>query len=103
MSEKVKKKKKRNKNLSKIVGIIVLSIALVIFTKTGKELITMVQLQNEQKAVAEELAKLEDEKAALISTKEKLEDPNYVTTYARGEYMFSKGDERLFRLPSSNE
>lgn len=103
MSEKVKTKKKRNKNLSKIIGIIILSITLVIFTNVGKELITMVQLQKEQKAVAEELAKLEDEKAALLSTKEKLEDPNYVTTYARGEYMFSKGDERLFRLPSSNE
>lgn len=103
MSEKIKTKKKRNKNLSKIIGIIILSITLVIFTNVGKELITMVQLQKEQKAVAEELAKLEDEKAALLSTKEKLEDPNYVTTYARGEYMFSKGDERLFRLPSSNE
>ena len=30
---------------------------------------------------------------------EKLEDPDYVQTYARGEYMFSKGDEKVFYLP----
>lgn len=103
MSETVKKKKKKSSKLPKIIGIIILSIALVIFTNVGKELITMVQLQKQQKAVAEELARLEEENASLLSTKEKLEDPNYVTTYARGEYMFSKGDEKLFRLPSSNE
>lgn len=103
MSETVKKKKRKSSKLPKIIGIIILSIALVIFTNVGKELITMVQLQKQQKAVAEELARLEEENASLLSTKEKLEDPNYVTTYARGEYMFSKGDEKLFRLPSSNE
>lgn len=98
-----KTKKKKNSVVPKIVGIIFLVIALVVFTNVGKELITMVSLQKEQKEVQEELQRLEDENATLVSTKEKLEDPNYITTYARGEYMFSKGDEKLFRLPSSNE
>ena len=40
-------------------------------------------------AVEAELEALRDENASLISTKEKLEDPDYVQTYARGEYMFS--------------
>jgi len=98
-----REKKKKNSVMPKIIGIIFLSMALVVFVKVGKELIQMVKLQNEQKVVAEELKKLEDENQSLLSTKTKLEDPNYVTTYARGEYMFSKGDEKLFRLPSSNE
>lgn len=98
-----KKKKQKNSVIPKLIGIAILVVALVIFTNVGKELITMVTLQRQQKDVEQELKKLEEENASLIATKEKLEDPNYVTTYARGEYMFSKGDEKLFRLPSSNE
>lgn len=96
-------KKKKNSIAPKIIGIICLLIALVFFANVGKEVISMVALQKEQKAVAEELKMLENEHIELEQTKEKLEDPNYVTTYARGEYMFSKGDEKLFRLPSSKE
>lgn len=98
-----KTKKKKNKTAPKIIGIAFLVIALVIFINVGKEVINMVTLQKQQEIVAEELKRLEEENASLMSTKEKLEDPNYVTTYARGEYMFSKGDEKLFRLPSSDE
>ena len=55
-----------------------------------------------EKIISIELIKLQDENAALYTTKNKLEDPNYVTTFARGEYMFSKGDEKVFYLPSNN-
>lgn len=103
MTKKVTKKKKKNNVIPKLIGIFILCIALVIFTNVGKELISMVSLQRQQAAVQEELKRLEDENIELQETKDKLEDPNYVTTYARGEYMFSKGDEKLFRLPSSNE
>lgn len=102
MSQK-RKTKKKNSVVPKIIGIVFLVIALFVATNAGKEVINMVTLQRQQKEVQEELKKLEDENASLIATKEKLEDPNYVSTYARGEYMFSKGDEKLFRLPSSNE
>ena len=98
-----KKKKKKNKVIPKLIGIALLVAALVVFTKVGKELITMVTLQKEQKEVEQELQRLKDENVSLTATKEKLEDPNYVSTYARGEYMFSKGDEKLFRLPSSKD
>jgi len=97
------KKKKRNSNFSKIIGIILLCGAIVVFVKVANEIITMINLQNQQESVNVELARLEEENKSLQETKTKLEDPNYVTTYARGEYLFSKGDEKLFRLPSSNE
>lgn len=103
MTKKVVKKKKKKSVIPKIIGIIILCIALVIFTNVGKEVISMVTLQRQQAEVQEELKRLEQENIELQETKVKLEDPNYVTTYARGEYMFSKGDEKLFRLPSSNE
>jgi len=98
-----KTKKKKSSIAGKVIGIVCLCFALFIALKIGKSVIEMVELQNEQKAVAEELTKLKEENESLVSTKSKLEDPNYVTTYARGEYMFSKGDEKLFRLPSSSD
>ena len=62
----------------------------------------MFSLQQQAKVVEAELEALKDENASLISTKEKLEDPDYIQTYARGEYMFSKGDEKVFYLPSDD-
>ena len=50
-----------------------------------------------------ELKILEEENASLVAQKTKLEDPNYIETYARGEYMFSKDDEKVFYLPSASE
>ena len=61
----------------------------------------MFALQQQAQVVEEELELLRLENASLTSTKEKLEDPDYVQTYARGEYMFSKDDEKVFYLPSS--
>ena len=97
-----KRRKVNRKLASKLVSIVLIVIAIVIFTKVGKQVYTMYSLKKQAKVVEEELVKLQDENAALVSTKNKLEDPNYVTTYARGEYMFSKGDEKVFYLPSGS-
>ena len=103
MSTKKTSRKKRNTILSKIIGIVIIAAALVILVNVGRQVYTMLSLQRQAELVEEELQLLRDENASLISTKDKLEDPNYVQTYARGEYMFSKGDERVFYLPGSSE
>ena len=103
MSKKSTSKKQRNLILSKIVGIVIICAALVILINVGRQVYTMLTLQRQAELVEEELQILRDENASLIATKNKLEDPNYVQTYARGEYMFSKGDERVFFLPASSE
>ncbi|MBR2577309.1 MAG: septum formation initiator family protein [Erysipelotrichaceae bacterium] len=98
-----KKRRKVNRKLAnKLVCIAMIIVAIVIFTKVGRQFYTMYSLKKQAKVVEEELIKLQDENAALVSTKNKLEDPNYVTTYARGEYMFSQGDEKVFYLPSGS-
>ncbi len=104
MSEKVVKKKRRlnRRTINKLVSIVLISVAIYIFINVGKQFHTMYTLKKQSQLVESELAILEDENAALVSTKNKLEDSNYVTTYARGAYMFSKGDEKVFYLPSSN-
>ena len=100
----IKKKKRRlNKRLvHKIISIVLICAAIGIFYNVFKQVKTMYDLKKQSDLVEAELTALEDENAALVSTKEKLEDSSYVTTYARGAYMFSKGDEKVFYLPSSS-
>ena len=76
---------------------------ITLFLLGHPETINVINLKKQEATVKEQLAILEQENSDLLATKNKLEDPNYVTTYARGEYMFSKGDEKLFRLPSKGE
>ena len=97
-----KKENKKRPIISKIIGIIFIAIAIIILVNVGKQVYTMITLQKQAELVEEELRLLKDENAALIATRDKLEDPNYVATYARGEYMFSKGDEKVFYLPSAD-
>ncbi len=97
------KAKKKNGVVSKLISIGMIIAAIVILSGVLKNIINMFTLQQQAKLVEAELEALRDENASLTSTKEKLEDPEYIQTYARGEYMFSKGDEKVFYLPSDNE
>lgn len=100
----VKKKKKLSKRFTrKLVSIVLIVAAIGIFINVGKQVYTMYTLKRQSDLVQDELTALEDENAALVATKSKLEDNSYVTTYARGAYMFSKGDEKVFYLPSNDE
>ena len=85
-----KGKKKKNSIISKLVSIVLIVAAIAILTGVLDKIYKMFTLQQQAKVVEAELEALRDEK---------LEDPDYVQTYARGEYMFSKGDEKVFYLP----
>lgn len=94
-----KKKSRRSSKMSKLVSLVLILAAIVILSGVLNKIYTMFSLQQQAKLVEAELESLRQENASLISTKEKLEDPDYIQTYARGEYMFSKGDEKVFYLP----
>ena len=100
MAKKIARRKAKT-IVSKLISIALIVAAIAIFTSVLQNVITMFSLQQQAKLVEAELEALRDENASLISTKEKLEDPDYVKTYARGEYMFSKGDEKVFYLPGN--
>ena len=93
------KKKKKNNTLSKLVSLVLIIVAIFILTGVLRNIYNMFSLQQQAELVQAQLEALRAENASLISTKEKLEDPDYVQTYARGEYMFSKGDEKVFYIP----
>ena len=97
------KKKKKNSIVSKLISIVLIVAAIAILSNVLKKVVDLFTLQQQAKIVEAELQALKDENASLTSTKEKLEDPEYIQTYARGEYMFSKGDEKVFYLPSDND
>ncbi len=92
-------KKKKNGLVSKLVSIVLIVMTIFVLSRVLKKIYTMFSLQQQAKVVEQELEALRDENASLVATKEKLEDPEYIQTYARGEYMFSKGDEKVFYLP----
>lgn len=95
-----RKKKNRKRNLiSKLISLVVILFAIFILSGVLKKIYEMFSLEQQAKIVEAELESLRQENASLISTKEKLEDPEYIQTYARGEYMFSKGDEKVFYIP----
>lgn len=96
---KTKRRKKESK-VAKMVWIIVIIFAIFILSDALKKIYNMFALKEQADLVEAQLQELKDENASLVSTKEKLEDPDYIQTYARGEYMFSKGDEKVFYLPS---
>ncbi len=96
---KTKRRKKESK-VAKMVWIIVIIFAIFILSDALKKIYNMFVLREQADLVEAQLQELKDENASLVSTKEKLEDPDYIQTYARGEYMFSKGDEKVFYLPS---
>lgn len=99
---KTKKKRKPKKIVMKVVSIVVIFVAIYMLIGVGKEVSTTLMLQRQAEEAEEQLKILEEENASLIQKRDKLEDPNYVETYARGEYMFSKDNEKIFYLPSDN-
>lgn len=103
MTQKKKVRRLNKKLKSKIISIFLIVIAIVISIRVSKQVHHFYTLTKQAKLVEAELIKLQDENAALYTTKNKLEDPNYVATFARGEYMFSKGDEKVFYLPSNDD
>ncbi len=78
-------------------------LSIFLLYGVGKEINSMLKLKKQKQLVEVEVKKLEEENVSLISQKNKLEDPNYVQTYARGNYMFTKEGEQVFYLPSTNQ
>lgn len=111
MEEKVKatskqRKKKKLKNtrllsfFSLMVSICLFAASAYFMYRTASEVYTMVVLQKEISVSEEVLRVLEQETAELKNEKTKLEDPKYVTRYARGQYLLTKDGEKVFYLPS---
>lgn len=66
-----------------------------------REVMSTVALQKQLADVQIQLQEVQDQNKYLSSEKEKLQDPDYVENYARGNYMLSKDGEQIFYLPEN--
>lgn len=100
-----KTKKKKNRRLTpvtKLICLVLIGVSVWLLYSVGREVMTTIELRRQLAEVEEKLEKVQAENERLNNEKEKLKDPDYVQSYARGNYMLSKDGEQIFYLPESN-
>lgn len=103
MAKKTIKKKRRLTPLTKLICVIMLGASAFMLYMVFQEGMTTLRLQQELSEVQAKLQEVQDENRYLTTEKEKLQDPDYVETYARGKYQLSKDGEQIFYLPENSE
>ena len=98
-----KKTKKPNKTFVRLIILTLLIISAYLISIIYKEVNTTMLLKQELKEVLIELDRINEENLLLISHKSRFDDPNYVQSYARGNYMVSKEGEKIFFLSGPNQ
>lgn len=102
----VKKKKKKNKRkltpISKLLCLIVIGISSYGIWIGVNEILIYKNLKEELKEANTRYQEVKDENSYYTSEKEKLQDPDYIQSYARGNYMLSKDGEQIFYLPEKD-
>ena len=100
----VKRKKKRKLTpVVKLLCIVMIGISLFFLFSFGREVMTTLRLRKNLAEVREKLQIVEDENTYLTDQKAKLQDPDYVESYARGNFMLSKDGEQIFYLPEKTD
>lgn len=101
MKNKKQVKRKLKFNPTRLIlSVVVFSISGFLLFSVVREVLTTFELTKDLKVFEEQLKIIESETRDLKERKEKLEDPDYIKSFARGEYSISKEGEQVFRLPS---
>lgn len=99
----IKRKRKVRPIFMQLFLIGLTLVAIFLLLGAGGEVLTMLKIKKQAKIVKQELERLKEENITLKDKSKKLSDPNYVQTYARGNYMFTKEGEQIFYLPNQSE
>ena len=97
------KGRKKRSMLAKFISLVVICFSLFMLYGVVKEILTTMELKQQISRVEEELKTLQEENKYLTLQLDKLEDPAYVQSYARGSFMLSKEGEQIFYLPSDDK
>lgn len=100
-NKKVKRKLKFNSSRL-IISLVLFAISGYLVFSVVQEVAMTINLSSNLQSLNAKLEDIENETRNLQERKEKLEDPNYIKSYARGEYSITKEGEQVFRLPSAN-
>ncbi|MCI5773375.1 MAG: septum formation initiator family protein [Erysipelotrichaceae bacterium] len=97
------KKKKKLTPVVKLICISLIGVSVYLFYLSFKEIFTMTELKESVAQAEKRLQEVTDENTYLVSQRDKLEDPDYVQSYARSNYMLTKEGENIYYLPSSDK
>ena len=92
-------KTKKAKRQKLWVSLLFIAISIPLFKPVVDEIIKTIELSQSLTDVQAELTTLEEQNQVLTQQKEKLEDPEYVKSYARATYMLTKDGEQIYYLP----
>lgn len=93
-------KKRRQKTW---ISLSLITLSLLMFKPVIDEAVKTIELSQSLIEVEAQLKVLEAENADLSEQKAKLEDPEYVKSYARATYMLTKEGEQIYYLPKEGE
>lgn len=94
------RKRRKRTALNYIIIIVLLGIIVNVSYSTYQEYKMIDVLTKEKEKLDEEFLKLQKENESLGVQIEKLDDPEYVASYARGTYMLSKEGEKIYYVPN---
>ncbi|MBR4446343.1 MAG: septum formation initiator family protein [Solobacterium sp.] len=98
-----RKKVRKMTPINKLLTLILFCFSGWFLYQVGQELFTMVTLRSQLAEVEAKLQEVKDENNYLVDQKAKLQDPDYVESYARGNYMLSRDGEQIFYLPENEK
>lgn len=91
--------KKRKVSKGKITGCILLTLSVVMAGLFIGQIYRIYQRSLDLQAAQTRLADLEKESEEIMQELELLEDENYITRYARENWIFTKEGETVIPLP----
>ena len=98
----MKKKNKTKKIIGLIVGLVLACLSVSLLYKVYAEVTLTIELKQSIAEARAELELFNEENSTLTSYQERLNDPNFVQSIARGNHMLSKEGEKIFYLPQVN-
>ena len=87
----------------RLICYLIIAASVFLLVEVAKEIYTTVELRKQLAEVQEKYQEVQDESAYLLQEREKLTDPDYVQSYARGNYMLSREGEQIFYLPENED
>ncbi|MBR2675460.1 MAG: septum formation initiator family protein [Solobacterium sp.] len=87
----------------KLVCFVLIGVSVYLLYRVFLEVYTTISLKRQLAVVEEKYQEVLDENEYLTRERAKLEDPDYVASYARGNYLLSKDDEQIFYLPEDED
>ncbi len=98
-TKKIRKRRKMTPFV-RFLCVVVIGFSCWLLYGVATEIQTTIRLQRSLSDAEDKLVEVKEENEFLVSQKEKLQDSNYVQSYARGNYMLTKEGEQIFYLPS---